>query len=201
MKQISIFVSLFMLTGCLTIVPAGYYQPHMYNGQKQDSSNLAIVYGNCGKSENSTEEFVGIWGVDDLELNKMYAIKVYVKPGKRKLQIGVNDGNFSQALDLEHEFLAGHQYQIVTQWGATGGGFLKGYNREFKVGITDMGENYKPAKGIYTEHDHNDPLVVKDYSIDVSSHDCVTNKTIAPIDKSQVKPEYKKIFRDLGYDL
>ena len=201
MKQIIILVALFMLTGCLTIIPAGYYQPHMYKGIEQDSNNLAIVYGNCGNSENSTEDFVGIWGVDDLKLNKMYAIKVYVKPGKRKLRIGVNDGNYGKSLDLEHEFLAGHKYQIATQWGATGGDFFEGYNREFKVGITDMGQTYKPAKGIYTEHEHSDPLVVKDYSIDVSNHDCVSNKTIATVDKSLVKPEYKKIFRDLGYDL
>ena len=35
MKQIIILVALFMLTGCLTIIPAGYYQPHMYKGIEQ----------------------------------------------------------------------------------------------------------------------------------------------------------------------
>ena len=153
------------------------------------------------KIRKKSEGFISIWGVDGLELTKMYAIKAYVKPGARTLNIVVNDGQYGKALDIQHNFLAGHKYQIVTRWGNSDGSFLEGYQREFEVGVIDMGKDYQPTEGVYREHEHTDPLVIKDYTLEVSHHDCDFEKHMVPANKPFISPEYKKIFIGLGYDL
>jgi hypothetical protein len=64
MKNVIVIAMVLILTGCLTIVPPGYYQPHLYKSEHPiDLNDLAIVYGSCGKLEKNQKDSLAFGGL------------------------------------------------------------------------------------------------------------------------------------------
>jgi hypothetical protein len=201
-KAVVILVGI-VLTGCADlIVPPGYYQPHVYNGNPiTDTNKLSTLYASC-------KDNVSVYSVDNIEVRSGWgAHKLYIKPGERRLKIvakvGSQRSKYIGHSTVKYEFEAGRNYLMSAHWGEYKGGFLEGHKREYKIEIKDMGEKYTPRKSVYVDQEHQNRLVIKSPKIPVNITDCIgipEGPLVLPMHKNAVRPEYKKIFIEMGLD-
>ncbi|RLU01789.1 hypothetical protein [Ketobacter sp.] len=203
MKKYTLAMILFV-SGCGQIVPQGYFQPHVYKSDKfLEESELAVIYGSC-QTTSSEGQALGNVLVLSVDGDRAAAYKVYVLPGKRKLNVSyffksqTSQGYFG-ADDIELELERGHKYQLVAKFGSTEGDILSGYEKPVDLHLEDKGYSYTPPKNVYWDHDPSDPLVVKKASLSVTPFDC--RDSIPSTQKLDIDPEYKEIFLRQGYDL
>ena len=201
MKLIFIIMLVILITGCSTIVlPEGYYQPHIYSDEKLiEHSKLAVIYGRCDRNiEEKKLGKVSIRGVDGIMLDHS-VLKVYVKPGIRKVTVGVRKEKHSKSIEIDYDFKAGNKYQLISTWDDEIYGDFWSSIRGFKIDISDMGKEYIPPKLTFRDHNHNDPLVIKDPKADIIINDCLT--FMPAINKPLIKKEYRNIFIKQGLKL
>ncbi len=206
MKKI-VYLAFVFLTGCgvMQHIPPGYYQPHSYKRQDQEYfpvDELAILYGSC-QHENSSE--IKIIRIDGEWVG---AFKTYIKPGNRKVGLFfVYEDNYIHRFtfykEFQYTFVAGKKYQAESIVGKRmdSDNIFKPDFKKVRYFIEENDASYNPERVGIKDHEHEDPLVIKDpIERNIMIHDCSGKHGITHVDRPFLKPPYLEIFKNMGFE-